>query len=165
MRPAAPRSPSRRPFPTTNLAAHVVTLVCNGTSVPVTVNTGANAATATFTTPATGAVACEYTNTALSQALTKAMTNNADGDNSGTVSLGDVLTYTVTVTNTSATGNLTNVVVSDSKITPGTTTCASVAPGATCVLVGTYTVTRGGRDRGTSAYRDRDQPGLPGGQH
>ncbi len=128
-------------FSTGNVAAHVVTLVCNGTSVPVTVNTGANAATATFTTPATGAVACEYTNTALSQALTKAMTNNADGDNSGTVSLGDVLTYTVTVTNTSATGNLANVVVSDSKITPGTITCASVAPGATCVLAGTYTVT------------------------
>ncbi|WP_223621920.1 hypothetical protein, partial [Lysobacter sp. ESA13C] len=45
------------------------------------------------------------------------------------------------MTNTSASGNLTNVVVNDSKITPSTTTCASVAPGATCVLTGTYTVT------------------------
>ena len=55
---------------------------------------------------------------------------------------GDVLTYTVTVTNT---GNipLTNVVVTDSLITPtgGTTPCASVPVGGTCTLIGTYTVT------------------------
>jgi uncharacterized repeat protein (TIGR01451 family) len=73
---------------------------------------------------------------------TKALTANADGDASGTVTEGDVLTYTVTVTNT---GNipLSNVVVSDSLITPtgGTTPCASVAVGGTCTLVGTYTVT------------------------
>nr|WP_255595480.1 hypothetical protein [Lysobacter sp. BMK333-48F3] len=55
--------------------------------------------------------------------------------------MGDTLTYTVTVTNTSASGNLTNVVVNDSKITPSTITCATVAPGATCVLTGTYVVT------------------------
>ncbi|MGN7920336.1 isopeptide-forming domain-containing fimbrial protein, partial [Lysobacter sp. 22409] len=75
-----------------------------------------------------------------SQTIAKTMTN-ADNDGSGTVTVGDVLTYTVTVTNTSASGNLINVVVNDSKITPSTTTCASVAPGATCVLTGTYTVT------------------------
>ncbi|UBB24818.1 OmpA family protein [Pseudoxanthomonas japonensis] len=128
-------------FSVGDVAGYVVTLSCNGASVPVTVDTSTQVATATFTTPATGAVVCEYTNTALSQTLTKALTSNADGDNSGTVSLGDVLTYTVTVTNTSTTGNLANVVVSDSKITPGSTTCASVAPGATCVLAGTYLVT------------------------
>src|SRR5690606_39978183 len=48
----------------------------------------------------------------------------------------------VTVTNT---GNipLTNVIVTDSLITPtgGTTPCASVAVGGTCTLIGTYTVT------------------------
>ena len=53
-----------------------------------------------------------------------------------------MLTYTVTVTNT---GNipLTNVVVTDSLITPtgGTTPCASVPVGGTCTLIGTYTVT------------------------
>ena len=73
---------------------------------------------------------------------TKALTSNADGDASGTVTQGDVLTYTVTVTNT---GNipLTNVIVTDSLITPtgGTTPCATVAMGATCTLIGTYTVT------------------------
>jgi uncharacterized repeat protein (TIGR01451 family) len=72
----------------------------------------------------------------------KALTNNADGDGSGTVTEGDVLTYTVTVTNT---GNITlnNVVVSDSLITPtgGTTPCVTVAVGGTCTLIGTYVVT------------------------
>ncbi|MGO1003647.1 DUF7507 domain-containing protein [Lysobacter sp. CA196] len=76
-----------------------------------------------------------------SQTLVKALTNNADEDGSGTVSLGDTLTYTVTMTNTSASGNLSNVVVSDSKIAPSTITCATVAPSLTCVLTGTYVVT------------------------
>ncbi len=73
---------------------------------------------------------------------TKALTSNADGDGSTTVTEGDVLTYTVTVTNT---GNvpLTNVVVTDNLITPtgGTTPCATIAIGGTCTLIGTYTVT------------------------
>ncbi|WP_371282351.1 beta strand repeat-containing protein [Dokdonella sp.] len=71
----------------------------------------------------------------------KLLTSNADGDGSTTVTLGDVLTYTITVTNV---GNipLTNVVVTDSLITPtgGTTPCASVPVGGTCTLIGTYTV-------------------------
>ena len=72
---------------------------------------------------------------------------NADGDASGTVSVGDVLTYTVTMTNTGNT-TLANVVVSDALITPNSNTCASVAPGATCQLVGTYTVTQADADAG-----------------
>lgn len=128
-------------FSVGDVAGYAITLSCNGTAVPVIVDAGTHTATATFTTPATGAVACEYVNAALNQALTKALTSYVDGDSSGTVSLGDVLTYTVTMTNTSAAGDLNNVVVSDSKTTPSAITCASVAPGATCVLMGTYTVT------------------------
>ena len=45
------------------------------------------------------------------QELEKLLTGNADGDASGTVSVGDVLTYTVTMTNTGNT-TLANVVVS-----------------------------------------------------
>src|SRR5262249_37290581 len=57
----------------------------------------------------------------------------------GQVSAGDTLTYSITATNT---GNvtLTDVVVSDDKISPNTITCASVDPGRTCVLTGTYKV-------------------------
>jgi len=70
----------------------------------------------------------------------KAYVSFVDNDASGDITLGDVLTYTVTVTNT---GNvtLTNVTVSDPLLTPNSTTCATLAPGATCVLTGTHTVT------------------------
>jgi uncharacterized repeat protein (TIGR01451 family)/fimbrial isopeptide formation D2 family protein len=63
------------------------------------------------------------------------------------VVLNSVLEYTVTGTNSGNT-TLTNVVISDSRITPSSTTCASVAPAGTCVLVGTYTVTQADVDAG-----------------
>ncbi|MDZ7789009.1 MAG: hypothetical protein U5L08_00655 [Xanthomonadales bacterium] len=76
--------------------------------------------------------------------IDKALTDAPDP-----VELGSVLTYTITATNT---GNVTlqNVVVTDDLITPtgGTTPCASVAPGDTCTLVGTYTVTQADVDAG-----------------
>jgi uncharacterized repeat protein (TIGR01451 family) len=72
--------------------------------------------------------------------LVKVLSNNSDADASGNVSQGDVLTYTATATNIGG-GVLTNVVVTDPLTTPGTITCASVAPGASCVLSGDYTVT------------------------
>ena len=64
-----------------------------------------------------------------------------------TVSVGDVLTYTVTLTNTGGIA-LPNVVVNDVLTTPGSVTCASVAPGSTCQLVGTYTVTQADANAG-----------------
>ena len=92
--------------------------------------------------------------------ITKALTSNADGDASGTVTQGDVLTYTVTVTNT---GNiaLTNVVASDALITPNSKTCASVAVGGTCVLVGTYTVTAADVAAGSESYQQRQRDQHP----
>jgi uncharacterized repeat protein (TIGR01451 family) len=63
------------------------------------------------------------------------------------VVLNSVLEFTVTGTNTGNT-TLTNVVISDSKITPSSITCASVAPAGSCVLVGTYTVTQADVDAG-----------------
>jgi len=105
-----------------------------------------NTATASGTDPIGGTTtsptdSATVTSTAApAQTLLKALTSNADGDTSGTVSVGDVLTYTITMTNTGNT-TLTGVVVNDSKITPNTITCPSVAPGGTCVLIGNYTVT------------------------
>ena len=74
-----------------------------------------------------------------SLALVKVVTSNADEDQSGFVTVNDTLTYTITATNT---GNitLTNVLISDNKITPGSQTCPSVLPGKTCVLVGAYKI-------------------------
>ncbi len=79
--------------------------------------------------------------------IAKAVISNADGDSSASISRDDVLTYTVTVTNT-GTVSQTNVVVSDTKIAPSSNTCASLAPGVTCVLTGIYTVTQTDVDAG-----------------
>jgi large repetitive protein len=81
-------------------------------------------------------------------AVAKAQSSNADEDGSGTITLNDTLTYNVTATNT---GNVTqtNVVVTDTKITPNSKTCASVAPGTSCFLTGTYVVTQANVNAGT----------------
>ncbi|MEZ5521683.1 MAG: DUF11 domain-containing protein [Dokdonella sp.] len=68
---------------------------------------------------------------------TKALTSNADGDASGTVTQGDVLTYTVTVTNT---GNipLTNVVALTRRFADGRYDAVRECPGwAEPTLTGT----------------------------
>jgi len=79
-----------------------------------------------------------------SASLTAVLTNNADADGSGTVTVGDVLTYTFTATNTGATG-LTGVVVATTgsaiAFSPNSATCLTVAAGASCVLTSNYTVT------------------------
>jgi len=58
----------------------------------------------------------------------------------GPYQLGSTISYQIVATN-SGTVTLSNVLVSDSKTTPASITCASVAPGGTCTLAGSYTVT------------------------
>ncbi len=70
--------------------------------------------------------------------VVKELTNNADEDGSGDVSVGDTLMYTITATN-NGTANLTNVVVSDD-LTGDSTTCGLVVPNDTCVLETSYVV-------------------------
>lgn len=71
--------------------------------------------------------------------IVKEMTGYTDADGSGSVTLGDVLSYRITATNT---GNvaLTGVIVSDDRITPASTNCPSLSPQGDCSLVGTYAV-------------------------
>ena len=91
-------------------------------------------------TPVTDTLVTTVNSPTTSMGVAKALTGNADGDANGQVTAGDVLTYTVTATNTGST-TLTNLVVTDALLTPSSATCASVATGLTCVLTGTYTVT------------------------
>ena len=86
-----------------------------------------------------------------SQTLAKVVTSKTG--TAGAYAVGDVVTYTITQTNT---GNVTlnNVVITDDKVTKSTTSgktgsCASVAPSATCVFRGTYTITQTEKDAGT----------------
>jgi uncharacterized repeat protein (TIGR01451 family) len=72
--------------------------------------------------------------------VTKVNTGHEDVDGSGAITQSDRLTYAITATNT-GTATLTNVVVTDSRITPSSETCASVAVGGACVLTGSLTVT------------------------
>jgi uncharacterized repeat protein (TIGR01451 family) len=76
-----------------------------------------------------------------SLAIAKTLTSNADQDASNTISVNDTLTYTVTATN-DGTVTQNNVVVTDALLTPSSNTCATLAPGAACVLSGTYTVSQ-----------------------
>ena len=114
---------------------YVVTMTDAGGNV---VNT-ASAQSDEVTTPVTDTVTTPVVAAAPSLDIVKSAPTNADEDGSGTVSIGDTLTYTITVTND---GNVdqTNVVVTDNLITPSSNTCATVAVGATCTLTGTYVV-------------------------
>ncbi|KAB8164906.1 DUF11 domain-containing protein [Lysobacter maris] len=143
--------------PVTTLAPGATT-VCTGTytvtQADIDAGSVTNTATADGTDP-TGTATTSPPDSATvtvdaqpAQTLLKELTDNADEDGSGTVSVDDTLTYTVTATNTGNT-TLTDVVVNDSRITPNTITCATVAPGATCVLSGTYVVTQADADAGT----------------
>ena len=93
-------------------------------------------------TPVTDTVTTPVDPAAPALDISKPAPTNADEDGSGTVSVGDTLTYTITVTNTGDVDQ-TDVVVTDPLITPNTTTCANVPVGGTCVLTGTYVVQPG----------------------
>jgi uncharacterized repeat protein (TIGR01451 family) len=109
----------------------------------------ANTAGVTSTLITTAVTDSVTTTVAQTSALTiaKAISNNADEDGSTTISRNDTLTYQVTVTN-DGTRTQNNVMVADPLLTPGSTTCASVAPGATCSLTGNYVVTQANVDAG-----------------
>ena len=101
------------------------------------------------TTPVTATVTTPVDPAAPALDIVKTLTNNADGDGSGSVSIGDVLTYSIVATNS---GNITqnNVDVTDNLITPNSNTCATVAVGATCCLL--YT---------SPSPRDKRQSRMP----
>ncbi len=93
---------------------------------------------------------CDSATTTITQSpnivIVKTFTDYDDNDGNGEVSRGDRLYYTLTSTNT---GNVTLApvnVVDD--LTSDSATCASVAPGGTCVLDVTYVVTQGDVDAG-----------------
>ena len=94
--------------------------------------------------------------------IEKTLSGNIDEDGSGSVSIGDTLTYTVTATNTGSAAQ-TNFVVTDNLITPNSNTCATVAIGATCTLTGTYVVTAAdaGGDIVNTASVVSDQVAVP----
>jgi uncharacterized repeat protein (TIGR01451 family) len=90
--------------------------------------------------------------------LDKVLTANADEDASGTVSLGDTLSYSLTATN-SGDVTLTAVTVADD-LTGDATSCLALAPGADCVLTVTYVVTQADVDAGqivNTGTADSDQ--------
>ncbi|MCC6594102.1 MAG: DUF11 domain-containing protein, partial [Xanthomonadales bacterium] len=125
------------------------------TAADVAVGTVHNSATATGTPPggvppvASDPDTTDTPTTAPvpSLASNKVMAGYDDADGSGSLSLGDVMHYTVTVTNT---GNvpLQNVVVSDARLTPASVTCPVVPVAGTCVLAGTSLVTQADVDAG-----------------
>jgi uncharacterized repeat protein (TIGR01451 family) len=86
-------------------------------------------------------VTCTFTNNdqPIGQTVVKGWALDVDADGSSTVTVGDTIRYTVTVTNTGSIA-LTNVTISDAKTSPSSQNCASVAPLGTCILSGTYVV-------------------------
>ncbi len=74
-----------------------------------------------------------------------ALTVSKVADQASFSAVGEVVTYTITATNSGNT-YLNNVVVTDNLVTPNTVTCPVLAPSETCVLIGTYTITQADLD-------------------
>ena len=79
--------------------------------------------------------------------LSKALTSNADEDKTSTITVGDTLTYTVTLLNDGDV-TITDTTITDDKISPSSASCSSVAVNSTCILTGTYKVTQADVDAG-----------------
>ena len=79
--------------------------------------------------------------------LSKALTSNADEDKTSTITVGDTLTYTVTLLNDGDV-TITDTTITDDKISPSSASCSSVAVNGTCILTGTYKVTQADVDAG-----------------
>ena len=75
------------------------------------------------------------------------MTSNADEDKTSTITVGDTLTYTITLLNDGDV-TITDTTITDDKISPSSASCSSVAVNGTCVLTGTYKVTQADVDAG-----------------
>ncbi|HLO29299.1 MAG TPA: DUF11 domain-containing protein, partial [Anaerolineales bacterium] len=77
-----------------------------------------------------------------------ALTMTKTVTSAGPYLLGSTITYNIVMTNTGDT-TLTNVVVSDPKLTSDSNACASVAPNGTCALGGSYIVQQADVDAGS----------------
>ncbi|WP_313255174.1 Ig-like domain-containing protein [Stenotrophomonas sp.] len=93
---------------------------------------------------------------------TPKLTSTKTVTSTGPYGVGDAISYSVVATNSGNT-TLTNVVVTDTKLSPSSTTCATLAPGASCTLSGSYTVLQGDVDAGqviNTATIGTDTPGA-----
>ncbi len=107
-----------------------------------------NTAAITTTTPGACATAADCAPTVTTPVTqTPKLTSTKVVTSTGPYTVGSAITYSVSATNA---GNVTlaDVVVSDSKLSPSSTTCASLAPGAVCTLTGSYTVVQTDVDAG-----------------
>ena len=113
------------PFFSTMTLSHTITGVTAGLTIPQQYFLDLNSSTLSCLAP--------------DVLIEKAMIANADNDGSGSITVGDVLTYRVKATNA---GNiaLNNVLVSDPKLIPSSTLCNLLPAGDSCILIGTYTV-------------------------
>ena len=117
---------------------------CTGHVYTVTTadfNAGSVVNTATATGTPTGGTTPVSDDSTVTTPLTQTpkLTSTKVVTSTGPYTVGSAITYSVTATNA---GNVTlaDVVVSDTKLSPSSTTCASLAPGAVCTLTGSYTV-------------------------
>jgi uncharacterized repeat protein (TIGR01451 family) len=141
------------------------TLTGSYTVLQSDINAGQVVNTATVSTDTPGACAtagdCAPTvTTPITQ--TPKLTSTKTVTSTGPYGLGDAISYSVVATNSGNT-TLTNVVVTDTKLSPSSTTCATLAPGASCTLSGSYTVLQADADAGkviNTAAITTDTPGA-----